>query len=78
MPRDLYLEHSGGHLFGLTLIVSLDGVICVIDQRNLRRIESGCVARAESALLDSKKLWCKGCLIREKRGQKTRRQDKGC
>jgi len=38
--NDLYLEYNG-YLFGLSLIVALDCIICGIDQRNLRRIESG-------------------------------------
>ena len=51
--NDLYLEYNG-YPFGLSLIVALDGIICEIDQRNLRRIESGGVT--DDTFLRCKKL----------------------
>lgn len=44
IENDLYFKYNG-YSFGLELIVPLDGTICGIDQRNLRRIESGGVTK---------------------------------
>lgn len=43
----LYLEYNS---FGLPLIAPLDGIICGIDQRNLRYIESGGVTTDDTFL----------------------------